>query len=196
MGEGSVNRMYSAIACGVFEEEIERLIPSIPSPNSIRYIDPGLHVDFDQLEEALREALDECQERCVVAFGACHPRMDEILAPYGAVALSCQNCIDALIGREEMERRAELGLYFYLSPGWLKCWRDMFRRLGWGMEEARMELGPFKGAIYLDTLGDAEDRKSDLLEFFDYTLLCFEVVEVDLGHFRSLILDARDRLEV
>jgi hypothetical protein len=95
-----------------------------------------------------------------------------------------------------MERKAREGLFFYLSPGWLDAWKDIFRRMNWGMEEARMAMGSFRGSVYLDTLRDASAREMDLLEFFDFTNLPFQVMPVDLSHFKSLIIKSKESLEV
>ncbi|NYT01614.1 MAG: DUF1638 domain-containing protein [Methanosarcinales archaeon] len=188
--------MYALISCGVFRDEVERVVSDLDFSVQCRYLDPGLHVDFDELSSELKRELERCRDRkIIVAYGACHPRMEELLSPYRAALLDCQNCVDALITRREVERRAEKGLYFYLSPGWLDCWRDMFRRLNWTQEEARMELGSFKGSVYLDTLGDARSREDALMEFFDYTLLTCEIMPVNLDHFKSLIIKAKNRLE-
>jgi len=188
--------MYTLISCGVFRNEVEAVIQDLDFPVEPRYLDPGLHVDFDELSSELKQELERCKnQKIIVAYGACHPRMEELLSPYGAVLLDCQSCVDAMITRQEVERRAENGLFFYLSPGWLECWRDMFNRLNWTQEGARLELGSFKGSIYMDTLGDASKREDALMEFFDYTLLPYEILPVNLDHFRSLIIKAKNRLE-
>ncbi|HOT06041.1 MAG: hypothetical protein A4E45_02241 [Methanosaeta sp. PtaB.Bin039] len=183
--------MYALIACGVFRPEIEHLAGTLGFPTEVHYLDPGLHVSFDALESKLRDALEACRaKRTIVAFGACHPRMEEMLAEYGAALLDCQNCVDAFITREEVERRAARGLYFYLSPGWIEVWPDIFRQLGWGQDEARLEMGCFKGAVFIDTLGNAAKYEDDLLNFLDFTLLTYEVVPGNLEHFSSLIRQA------
>ncbi len=193
--------MYAVIACGVFQKEIERLKEEmdLDFPFEAHYLDPGLHVDFDDLKKALKDELERCHakgyEGIIVAFGQCHPKMDEILKPYRATLIDCQNCVDAFITRKGMEEKAKQGLYFYLSPGWLDAWREIFRRLNWGQAEARLHMGSFKGVVYLDTMNNAPDRELELLEFFDFTNLPFEVMPVDLSHFRSLIVNAREKLE-
>lgn len=188
--------MFSLIACEVFRGEIERL-GSLGFPFQARYLSPGLHVDFDDLKEALSSELDGCGdgEGIIVVYGECHPRMREILAPYKAARIDCQNCIDALITRKGVEDWARRGLYFYLSPGWAECWQEIFARMNWSREVARLHMGSFRGAVFLDTLGNAEEYEQELLEFFDFTLLPYEIMPVDLSHFRSLILEAKRRLE-
>jgi hypothetical protein len=192
--------MYAIIACGIFEKEIELLRPELGFPFRAHYLAAGLHVSFDDLKEALVSELENCRsegtEGIIVVFGQCHPKMDEIIRPYRATIIDSQNCVDALITRRGMEEKAKEGLFFYLSPGWLDAWKDIFLRLNWGQEEARMAMGSFKGCIYLDTLGDATIRENDLLEFFDFTNLPFEIMPVDLGCFKSLIIKAKKSLEV
>lgn len=191
--------MYSIIACGIFEKEIEALRWEIGFPFEAHYLGAGLHVDYDDLKGALVAELDKCQkersEGTIVVYGQCHPMIEEIIRPYNAALTSCQNCVDAFITRKGMEMKARDGLFFYLSPGWLDAWKDIFRRLNWGPEEARMQMGSFKGSVYLDTLKDAAAREEELLQFFDFTLLPFEIMPVDLGYFKSLIIKAKESLE-
>jgi len=102
--------MYAIVACGVFRGEIERIRQGLGVDLAVTYLDPGLHVSFDELEAALTADLERHRgTKTIVAFGACHPRMNEILKPYGAVLLDCQNCIDAFITGAEVERRAASG---------------------------------------------------------------------------------------
>jgi hypothetical protein len=189
--------MYAIISCGVFEKEIEQLREQLDFPFEAHYLEPGLHVDFDELKEALKAELEKCKghEGTIVVYGQCHPKIGDILKPYHAALADCQNCVDALITRRGMEDKARQGLFFYLSPGWLDAWREIFRRLNWGPEEARMQMGSFKGVVYLDTMKDAKDREQELFEFFDYTNLPFEVMPVDLSHFQALIARAKTELE-
>ncbi len=191
--------MYAIIACGIFKDEIDKIIDDLGFPLEVHYLDPGLHVDFDELAFGLKAKLEECKDKdyegIIVAYGECHPKIAEILSPYKAELLVCQNCIDAFITRKKVEDIARRGLYFYLSPGWAKSWRDMFDKMGWDQEETRFQLAPFKGTIFIDTLGNAEDYVQDLIEFLDYTLLVYEVMPADLDHFKSLIVEAKERLE-
>jgi hypothetical protein len=192
--------MYAIIACGIFAKEIESLREEIGFPFQAHYLGPGLHVDFDELKMALQSELEICSRNdnsgIIVAYGQCHPKIEEILRPYHAALIECQNCVDAFITRKGMEKKAEEGLFFYLSPGWLEAWKEIFRRLNWGPEEARLQMGSFRGVVYMDTLKDAPSREQELLEFFDFTNLPFEVMPVDLAHFKSLLIKAKESLEV
>lgn len=191
--------MYAIIACGVFQKEIEELRAELGFPFDAHYLASGLHVDFDDIREALTGELEKCQKKgyegMIVAYGQCHPKIEDILNPYHAALIDCQSCVDAFITRKGMEEKAKEGLFFYLSPGWLDAWHDIFARLNWGQAEARLQMGSFRGAVYIDTLSDAHQREAELLEFFDFTNLPFEVMSVDLSHFKSLIIKARESLE-
>ena len=167
--------MYALISCGVFQKEIERVAESLGFPFEARYLEPGLHVDFDELAEALRFELEACKcekyDGTIVAYGQCHPKIEEIIKPYKAALIDCQNCVDAFITRRGMEEKAKGGLFFYLSPGWIECWPEIFRRLNWDREAARLQLKAFKDVMFINTLGNADDYEQQLLKFFDFTLL-------------------------
>ena len=191
--------MYCIISCGVFRKELEKIASELGFPFEVRYLEAGLHVSFDDLGEALKSELETCNckgyQGIIVLYGACHPSIDQILAPYKAVLISCQNCIDALVTKQVVEKVSKRGLYFYLSPGWLDCWRDVFARLNWNTEDARRQMGCFKGVIFLDTLNNASEYEDELIQFLDFTLLPYEFMPANLDHFKSLIMDAKKKLE-
>lgn len=189
--------MYAIVACGVFQKEIELIAESLGFPFEAHYLEAGLHVNFDELAEALRSELERCKgyEGIIVGYGECHPRIRDIIKPYHAALIECQNCVDAFITRKCVEKKANQGLYFYLSPGWIECWREIFARLNWAREETRLQLGSFKGAAFIDTLKNAPEYEQELIEFLDFTLLRYEIMPVNLDHFKSLIIDAKKRLE-
>jgi hypothetical protein len=189
--------MYAIIACGIFRKEIEALQEDLGFPFEAHYLGSGLHVDFDDIKIALQEELERCKycEGIIVAYGQCHPRIDDILKPYHAALIACQNCVDAFISRKEVEKKANEGLFFYLSPGWLEAWNDIFDHLNWGQEEARLQMGSFRGVVYMDTLKDASLREQELLLFFDFTNLPYQIMPVNLNHFKSLIVRAKQSLE-
>lgn len=189
--------MYAIIACGIFKDEIDKISDELGFPFEVHYLEPGLHVDFDALSAALKAKLEDCKdyEGIIVAYGQCHPQIVDIISPYKATLLNCQNCIDALITQKKVREIAERGLYFYLSPGWIKSWKDMFARMSWDQEETRFQLAAFKGTIFIDTLDNAKEYEQDLIEFLDYSLLIYEIMPADLKHFTSLILEAKAQLE-
>jgi len=55
--------MYAIIACGVFQKEIEGLQSDLGFPFEAHYLASGLHVDFDDIREALTSELENCQKK-------------------------------------------------------------------------------------------------------------------------------------
>ncbi len=103
--------MYAIIACGVFQKELERIAGDLGFPFEAHYLGAGLHVDFDELADALKAELEKCKgcEGIIVAYGECHPKIGEILEPYHAALINCQNCIDAFITRKAVENIGQEG---------------------------------------------------------------------------------------
>ncbi len=93
-------------------------------PFEAHYLGPGLHVNFDDLKAALQAELEKAQtngcEGIIVAYGQCHPKIDDILEPYHAKLIECQSCVDAFITRKVMEKKAMKG-FSSTSPqaGWM-----------------------------------------------------------------------------
>ncbi|VVB69221.1 Uncharacterised protein [uncultured archaeon] len=56
-------------------------------------------------------------------------------------------------------------------------------------------MGSFRGVVFVDTLQDAANREEELMEFFDFTNLPFEVMPANLNHFKSLIVKAKESVE-
>ena len=192
--------MYAIVACGIFEKELELLRPDLGFAFQAHYLAAGLHVDFDRLQAALAAKLEQCRsdgaEGIIVLYGQCHPGMDKILKPYHAALIDCQNCVDALITRKGMEDKAREGLLLlplsglagclegYLPPHELGEWRRP--EWPWAPSRDRSTSTPSKTHPV---------REKDLLEFFDFTNLPFQIMPVDLGHFRSIIIRAKESLE-
>ena len=122
--QGFALGMYGIIACNIFQKELEALREVLGFPFEAHYLEAGLHVSFDDLKEALQAELKNCRDKSyegiIVLYGQCHPKIDDLIKPYGAVLINCQNCVDAFITRKGLEEKAKEGLFFFLSPGWLE----------------------------------------------------------------------------
>jgi hypothetical protein len=79
---------------------------------------------------------------------------------------------------------------FYLTPGWLMKWRELFDR-GWGIDEVelRQSFGYYDKILLFDT-GVSEITDEMILEFFEYTRVPIEVEQGGLDVFKSNILAA------
>ena len=95
------------ISCGIFREELEYLLKEKGLDWNIIYLEAALHVNFDRLKKALVEALEENQKAGIelkVLYGHCHPEIMAILEKYDAKKIEAGNCLEALVGPEEIRR--------------------------------------------------------------------------------------------
>jgi hypothetical protein len=143
------------ISCGIFREELEYLLRENGLDWKIIYLEAALHVNFDRLKTALVEALEENRKTGVelrVLYGHCHPEIMEILDRYGAKKIEAGNCLEAMVGPEEIMRLNREGTAFFLSVGWANNWEKMFAL---GKEDFDFDFKPmfsaYKRIIVFDT---------------------------------------------
>jgi len=117
------------ISCGIFREELGYLIREKGLDWNVVFLDAALHVNFDKLKAKLLEALEENRKtgaEIKVIYGHCHPHIREILERYGAKRIAAGNCLEAMVGAEEVLRLNAEATSFFLSAGWVNAWEDMF----------------------------------------------------------------------
>jgi len=117
------------ISCGIFREELEYLVREKGLDWDILFLDAALHINFDKLKDRLTEALEKCREEgreIKVIYGHCHPDIQEILERYGAKRIAAGNCLEAMVGAEEVARLNAEAITFFLSAGWVNNWEKMF----------------------------------------------------------------------
>jgi len=113
------------IGCGILEKEIRFIIQKNDWKLGTAFLPSGLHVDFDKLQQSLGKCLSHyTDDTSVVFYGACHPRMDQILAQAGATRTSGQNCVDIYLGHELFCRELEQGAFF-LFEDWARHWQEI-----------------------------------------------------------------------
>ena len=117
------------ISCGIFREELGYLVREKGLDWNVVFLDAALHVNFDKLKAKLIEALEENRKtgaEIKVIYGHCHPDIQEILERYGAKRIAAGNCLEAMVGQEEVMRLNAEATSFFLSAGWVNAWEDMF----------------------------------------------------------------------
>jgi hypothetical protein len=178
------------ISCGIFEEELRYLLRERGLEGDVVLLDAALHVNFDRLETQLKEALEQYRTsgaELKVLYGRCHPRIMEILAPYGARKLAASNCLEAMIGAEEMKRLNREGTAFFLSAGWVAHWERMFET---GKEDFGFDFTTFftsyKRIIVLDT-GVLPLDEEKVQRFSNFTGLPVERKKISLDPLLHLI---------
>jgi hypothetical protein len=189
------------VACGIFQPELDLImkrIKDLQSPGTevtTTYVPPALHVDYDKLKDGITGSLDTVTEhKKVLLFGSmCHPEIGEFTEKYGVVRLAPGNCVEMILGKERQREIEKTAKVFYLTPGWLQNWRDIFQQgQGWDEVDARINFGFYDKILLLDT-GAALLSDDDLLEFFDYTQEPIEIESVDLALFQENVAEALRR---
>jgi len=178
------------ISCGIFQEELRHLAEKGLFDGNIIFLDAALHVNFDKLKVQLEQALEKAKEtgkELRVLYGHCHPDMIEILDRYGAKKLAAGNCLEAMIGPEEVIRLNAEATSFFLSVGWVNNWEKMFEM---GKEDFNFDFktmfAHYKRIVVLDT-GIIPIDEEKIQKFSAFTGLPIERKTITLDYFLGLI---------
>ncbi|MDN5347673.1 MAG: hypothetical protein PWP65_1237 [Clostridia bacterium] len=183
------------ICCGILQKELEQIFnESFADNNNVSarvYLEPALHVDLDKLYSILEDTLANLSrknKKLVLVYGAnCHPEMEVLARHFGASTIPARNCIEMLLGEEIIKVNQEAKT-FYLTPGWLENWKNIFiNGLGWDSIDARQNFAVYNRILLLDT-GVTPLAEEKILEFFDYTQIPVETRRIGLQNLRKLIL--------
>jgi hypothetical protein len=178
------------ISCGIFQEELEYLLREKGLDWKIIYLDAGLHVNFDRLKAALTSVLADNQKagaELKVIYGHCHPEIMQILHQYKAKKLEAGNCLEALVGPEEIMRLNNEGKAFFLSAGWVNNWEKMFDLGKKDFDfDFKSMFGGYKRIIVLDTgIIPIDEEKVD--RFSKFTNLPVKRQHISLDYLLNLI---------
>lgn len=185
------------LACSIYQPELEAVLAQIRRDRLVAYdvvvtyLPLKLHSNLAHLKEAVINALAETvADRIILLYGSkCHPEFDEFLRSYRLVRFAQANCIELILGARS-KPAADHGKTFFLTPGWLTKWRELFDT-GTGIDEValRQSFGFFDRVLFYDT-GVSEITDEMILEFFDYTRVPIAVEQGNLAAFRTNILAA------
>jgi hypothetical protein len=178
------------ISCGIFKKELEYLLREKGLDWKILYLEAALHVNFDRLKTALVEALEENHKEGAelkVLYGHCHPQIMEILERYDAKKIDAGNCLEAMVGAEEVMRLNQEGTAFFLSAGWVNNWEKMFAlgRKDFNFDFKTMFDG-YERIIVFDT-GIIPIDAEKVERFSKFTKLPVERKPITLDYFFNLI---------
>lgn len=178
------------ISCGIFREELEYLIEKKKLGRNVVFLDAVLHVNFDKLKAKLVNALEENSKNKIelkVLYGYCHPEIGEIMERYGAKRIGASNCLEAMIGAEEMQRLDSEAKTFFLSAGWVNHWEEMFIQ---GARDFNLDFksmfGSFKRIVVFDT-GIIPIDEGKVKKFSEFTKLPVERKKITLDYLLRLI---------
>ena len=191
------------IACGIFREELNRIIQDNGLIADVEYLDPGLHNDPKLLEKELVGAIDAKKRRQhnhigIVYGDVClgfHGEMRMFAEKHQLVKVDALNCIDCLLGGKgkllEIDPKHE---FFFLNPAWIELEfgnRDKTKPT----EEAREEFSVLSGLYLLDTLDNLDEYAEVIQQISAYTgLPVVERKNIGLQGIRQTVLEAMDQL--
>jgi hypothetical protein len=182
------------VVCSILAQEVEKVMEELALSNRIDYIEAALHVDLDKMEHALTESLtglkNSGEQPALIVGTKCHPDIKKLAKSYNSDIVCGSNCIEMLLGEEKVrELDAECNT-FYITSGWLKNWRSIFRSggLGWDPIDARINFGRYERILLLDA-GLEEFSDEDIFEFFEYTEVPIETYPITLDHLKKEMLE-------
>lgn len=183
---------YVCLACSIFEGVLSEVIPTDGGACEVQILDSMLHVRVDELEEELNARIDEALEanrRVLLLYGDCHPNMSKMISRPGVVRVPGVNCIEMLIGHEDYSRQLAEGAFF-LMPGWVDRWQEIFENeLGLKHEASREMLTEMiNKLVYLDS-GEMPLPKDELDKVSKYVGAPWEVQRISCDCFKSSCLN-------
>ncbi len=178
------------ISCGIFAEEIRYLVREGLFPGNVVFLDAALHVNFDKLKARLEQALEAAKPAGAaprVIYGHCHPQITEILGRFGARKLAAGNCLEALVGADEIQRLNAEATSFFLSAGWVNNWEKMFEmgRADFGFDFKSM-FEHYRRIVVFDT-GIIPLDEEKIRKFSAFTGLPVERRTITLDYFLGLV---------
>lgn len=200
---------YSVVSCGTLSPEVNYLRNSgFLDADKVLYTRPGLHENPREFEKHLRRQLRHARQyspKIIVLYGKrCYidtidpfKSIDKIIGEEGdsISRVDAANCIDMLADAEERERIRGDQKVYWLSPGWLKYWKIIFKE--WDIGLANETFPKNDKAILLDALGFfdgyAERFPERVLLFSDWMRIGIEPFRISLDRLKGLLLEAAER---
>jgi hypothetical protein len=180
------------VGCGILRKEVDFLIRKNGWQVETRFLDSALHNYFDRLSAQLTAALEQGEREgrdCVVFYGSCHPRMEDILARHHSQRTEGQNCIVMLLGYERFMADLGGGAYFLLED-WALTWEPMITQCFGAnipvVREIFHSSHKLMIAIRTPCSGDFGAAAEAAAHFVDLPL---EWMDVDLGHLEAVLAD-------
>ena len=205
MPEKATFKGYSIVSCGILREELNYLKDTgFLNADNILYTAPGLHEIPAELAKQLKRQVDNAKkysqktivlygEKCYIDTGNPSRGIDTLIQERGTNArrIKAKNCIDMLASTEEREKISNGERVYWLSFGWLKYWKAIFK--DWDQGKANETFPQHDKAILLDPTGIFEKYSADspekVLEFADWMHLKIDPYKISLDRLKRLLLD-------
>lgn len=178
------------IACQIFTDELSAVLPEANRGIDITWLDAGLHMNLDELELALKQALMAATAEGVdarVLFGnGCHPDLCQIINRPDGKVLGAKNCVHAFCGEnlDELEQNRTM----VMTPGWIRFFPNLMAAAGWDEVDVRQNLGRYDRILVMDP-GINSLSEEEILGFYDLTQVPIEIQPISLDHFRAKLIE-------
>lgn len=190
------DRHAVCLACGVFARELAALARQGRLDCPVVTLESMLHMRPANLERELRQVIaDAPEERFLLVYGDCHPRMHEMQSGERVSRVAGINCCDILLGHQAYRKLQKEQAFIFL-PEWTLRWREVFaRELGFDKQElARSFMKEYrKKLVYVDT-GVLPVPDAALREISEFFALPVEVLPITLDNLQQAIQSARQIL--
>jgi len=203
---GGTFQRYSIVACGTLSPELNHLRATgfLDAP-MVLYTRPGLHENPRDFKKHLIRQIRHARqyaERVIVVYGSrCYmdtvdpfKGIDTIIEKEGDAIcrVKAANCIDMLADNPERDHIENGDSVYWLSPGWLKYWKVIFKE--WDIGLANETFPKHDKAVLLDALGffDSymETCPEKILEFSDWMRIGIEPYAISLERLKGLLVEA------
>jgi len=203
MSSHSLFEGYTILSCGTLRPELDYLKgEGFLDADRVLYTAPGLHETPLELEKQLTRQLvnakKHSQEIIVVYGSRCfvdsvNPlrSIDDLIRGQAERAhrIQAANCIDMLADATQRESISSGKKVYWLSPGWLLYWKQIFRE--WDIGLANETFPQNDMALVLDGLGVFDEYSQNaperILEFSDWMKIPIEPAKVSLQRLRGLL---------
>jgi len=200
---------YAIVSCGTLRPELNALAKKgFMETDRLFFTAPGLHEQPHELDEQLARQLTRAgavAPKIIVLYGnKCYVdttdptrSIQTLIEEHGdnVTHVNADNCIDMLAGPEEREEIAAGQRVYWLTPGWLRHWRYIFRE--WDTGKANETFPQCEKAIMLDAVGFFEgyvqEHPDELLEFSDWMKIPIEPHPVSLDRLQGLLLEQYEK---
>jgi len=194
---------WAVVSCGTLRDELTALQDQgFLDADRILFTAPGLHEDPKQLAEQLARQLAKATQaaekvivvygsRCFVDYSDPSRNIEALIREqgHGIRRVDALNCVDMLADAEERRRIADGQRVYWLTPGWLKHWRYIFR--DWDAGKANETFPQNDRAVLLDGIGFFErwsgENPEEVLAFSDWMRIAIEPVNVSLERLQELL---------
>jgi hypothetical protein len=189
----ATGKPLALVGCSILHKEVDFLIKKNGWNIETHFLVSSLHNYLNKLGIELNAALDSEEKRgvqSIVFYGACHPRMEDILTQHCTVRTEGQNCIVMLLGYERFMEELGKGAYFLLED-WALTWEPMiteaFGKNVAVVREIFHSSHKYMVAVRTPTSTDFTAAAEAAARFVDLPLVW---IDATLDHLESILSDA------